>query len=185
MNTLAEIEIKFLSLSNDKNNALKHYEEYAKFYDEECNRENIDYNNLFEIIKEINLYKLYTTKNRENVTRSRLEFIKDEIMKIEHSKLHKNNYELEMYRRKESLDNINKEYDITFDLRNEIIEKERLLEDADIRQKCNICENKKDNFISCNKCYVPLCVECYDKILNMEIISKCPYCRHIIGNNNI
>ena len=182
MNTSEEIELKFLSISADKRNILKNYEDYTRFYNETSNDENNKYNILFENIKTISIYKL-NTDNKDNVKYSRLEFIKDEIMKIEHSKLLKINYELEMYRYKDSLDKINKEYNEILSLRNEIIEQKRLLEEVDIRQKCNICDYKKDTFISCNNCEEPLCVDCYNIILNNTILLKCPYCRHIDLNN--
>jgi hypothetical protein len=172
---LFDIDEKLSELGKIKNKFFTDYETYKRCFNDETIREDNDYVELLENIKTIELHKPY----RNCITHeARLDFISNEIKKIEELKKIKNDYELQMYRNKDKYEKINFEFDNLYEIKLKIIEEEKIMDLLDNRPKCNICMFKQDNFVECDKCHSDICVKCYDQIININNNFKCPYCRN-------
>lgn len=116
-----EIKNNLLKLTIDKQIILEQYDKYNKLYELECDREKIDYASLFENIKNLDIYKLCCDNNKEYIQNTKLEYIKNQIIRIEELKTCKYFYELESYRCKYNLEKITTEYDNIYMIKSKLI----------------------------------------------------------------
>ncbi len=116
-----EIKNNLLKLTIDKQIILEQYDKYNKLYELECDREKIDYESLFENIKNLDIYKLCCDNNKEYIQNTKLEYIKNQIIRIEELKTCKYYYELEAYRCKYNLEKITTEYDNIYMIKSKLI----------------------------------------------------------------
>ena len=185
MTSIEEIELNISDVSkkiydiNNKIGDLKNkYYNITTQFKKSIEKQNNDYLELFEKIRnledndDVNVQYYYNN-------------ISNQVKNLTKQKNNIDKYELNMYRIEKEL----KSNEVLYEMFNN--EKEKLLkihkeaDDSDLRIKCNICYNKKDNFISCSHCDKLLCLECYDNIINkinnniIDNFVKCPYCRAV------
>ena len=116
-----EINSNLSKLITDKEILLEKYDKYTKLYESESKREKINYDNLFENIKNLDIYKLCCDENKEYIQNSKLNSIKNQIIIIEELKICKDYYELETYRTKDSIEKITIQYNNMYNIKSKII----------------------------------------------------------------
>ena len=127
-----------------------------------------DYLKLFSYIKNIDNDPFDTEFDGDYV----FDKIKIDINNIRNQKTYLERKELKIFRIEKELNKNEKEYDLFVKKRDTVLEEQQRIDDLDIREKCEICYNKQDVFISCAECQKQLCVNCYNNIIS------CPYCRN-------
>ena len=141
-------------------------------YEIEKNSIDDDYVKLFSYIKNIDNDSFDDGLNDGFNKNFSFDKIKIDINNIRNNKTYLERKELKLFRIEKELKINEKEYDLLIKKKDALLEEQQKIDDLDIREKCGICYNKQDEFISCGECQKKVCVNCYNNIIS------CPYCRN-------